>query len=452
MFEIPVTLTTKRLRNARKLRYQYVNNLSAKFNRLEGLSSNGLPTPENSAAESSENEGAIQRKRKRIRRKWKSVAGECLSDSEDDDESIGGETVEDDEDEDQERKFTAKYETPQESFEKWQNDSNKRMPISRSKISFTKYQKLQRHARRKMNASMDLASKGIRTYIDTISEGYEMVSPLEANPETFQMKHITIITTLLHLSISRRNWDAAYSCFTLLIRIPGVDIRNVWGVGDLILRERQPIKSLEFLEWLSSVYSSRSAYSEEVNHRTAPVFTIGSRTHVPKFAMTWMWESLIRCTKDSSETNEPDFDSNHDKLQDLIDKISEVVLAPPYMDASEVWFIYGMCHLVKADILSNQFDGRLAGSARDIASNQVIQHIQSTKSCLQTCLAKSDFHYPKRYVERQLELFEKRLNRQDEVSDGPYDDPGSPQDRLDTQSIESSDAYQYSISDANDSN
>lgn len=441
MFEQPVALTTRRLRNARKLRYQYVNNLSAKFNRLERITNtNGLPTPENSAAESSENEEALQRKKKRIRRRLKSAAGESYSDSESDevDNNNDNEVVEDEE-EDQERKFLNNYELPQESFEKWQDDPSKRVPIQRSKISFTKYQRLRRHAKRKMNTSIDLASKRNKIYMDTISEGFEMVDPVDGKPDTFQMKHISILTTLLHLHVSRREWDAAYTCFALLIRVPKVDIRNIWGIGDLILREREPIKSLEFLSWMSSVYSSRSAFAEDVNHRTPPVFTKGSKTHVPKFATTWMWESLIQCTKNSLETGELEQIESNDGLQDLIERISEMVLAPPYMDASEVWFIYGLCHLIKADILSNQFDGRLAGSARDIASNQVIQHIQRTKSCLQTCLSKGDFKYPKRYIERQLEEFEKRLDRQEDTPDDSDHEVESLHDKLDTQSIESDD-------------
>lgn len=454
MFEIPVALTTKRLRNARKLRYQYVNNLSARYNRLEGIGKNGLPTPENSAAENSESEEALQRKRKRIRRRWKIVAGESYSDSDSDesDNRIDSEVVEDDEEEDQERKFFSNYEKPQESFEKWQDDASKRVPIQRSKISFTKYQRVQRHAKRKMNTSIDLASKHNRVYIDTISEGYEMVSPVDGKPETFQVKHISILTTLLHLHVSRRSWDAAYSCFALLIRIPKVDIRNIWGIGDLILNKRERLKCLEFLGWMSSVYSSRLAYAEEKNHRTPPVFTRGSKTNVPKFATTWMWESLIQSAKQSVENGDDGPSDTPDKLQELIERISEMVLAPPYMDASEVWFIYGLCHLVKADLLSNQFDGRLAGSARDIASNQVTQHIQSTKGCLQACLAKGDFHYPRRYIERQLEAYEKRLDKREDISNDSDRDSSTEPDKLDTQSIESGDPYQDSFSDTDNNN
>lgn len=445
MFQLPLTLTSKRVRNGRKLRYQYINNLSQKYNKIEGISANGLPTPENSAAESSENEGALERKRNRIRRRLKSIAGESYSDFESDEELHDGEVVEDDEEANQERSYFKKYEKPQESFEKWQKDSKKRAPIRRTKISFTKYQRMCKSAKRKMANALELASRRNRIYLQTVSEGFEMVEPVNGKPETYQMKHISVLNNLLHVQICRGNWAAAYNCFALLIRIPEVDIRNVWGIGNQVLHATKSSKYLEFLEWMSNIYSSRTTYPEDVNFRTAPVFTRGSKTHVPKFVTTWLWEALIQYTRESFEIN-GDSGPESDKLQELIDKISEMILAPPYMEDSEVWFIYSLCHMVKADLLSNRFDGHLVGSARDIASNQVIQHIQRTKSCLQTCIAKGDFTYPKRHVERQLETFENRLHIDDTDSQSMEPNAEEMNEELDTQSILSEHAYQYDSS------
>ncbi|QLL35058.1 hypothetical protein HG536_0H04340 [Torulaspora globosa] len=447
MFEFPIALSSKRVRNSRKLRYQYVNNLYQKYNKIEGITPNGLPTPENSAAESSENECALERKRNRIRRRLKSIAGESYSDFESDEElnDAAGEALEDDEEENQERSYFKKYEKPQESFEKWQTDAKKRAPIRRTKISFTKYQRMCKSAKRKMANALELASRRSRIYLQTVSEGFEMVEPIDVKPETYQMKHISVLNSLLHVQLCRGNWDAAYNCFALLIRIPGVDIRNVWGIGNQVLHAKESPKYLEFLEWMSNIYSSRTTYPEDVNFRTAPVFTKGSRTHVPKFVSTWLWESLIQYTRESFEIS-GDSERDTDKLQELIDKISEMILAPPHMEDSEIWFIYSLCHMVKADILSTRFDGHLVGSARDIASNQVIQHIQRTKSCLQTCIAKGDFAYPKRHIERQLETFEKRLHIDDTDSKSMEQYAEEMNEELDTQSILSENASQGYLS------
>ncbi|QLQ82181.1 hypothetical protein HG537_0G04360 [Torulaspora globosa] len=444
MFQFPITLTSKRVRNGRKLRYQYVNNLYQKYNKMEGITTNALPTPENSAAESSENEGALERKRNRIRRRLKSIAGESYSDSESDEE-LNDTGAQDDEEADQERSFFKKYEKPQESFEKWQTESRKRVPIRRTKVSFTKYQRMCKSAKRKMANALELASRHNRIYLQTVSEGLEMVEPVDGKPETYQMKHISVLNNLLHVQIYRGNWAAAYKCFALLIRIPEVDIRNVWGIGNQVLHAKESAKYLEFLEWMSNVYSSRTTYPEDINFRTAPVFTKGSRTHVPKFVTTWLWEALIQYTRESFEIN-GDYRPENDKLQELIDKISEMLLAPPYMEDSEIWFIYSLCHMVKADILSNKFDSHLVGSARDIASNQVIQHIQKTKSCLQTCITKDDFVYPKRHIERQLETFEDRLHIDDTDSKSMERDTDEMNEELDTQSIPSEYAYQSDLS------
>lgn len=451
MFELPIALASRRIRNARKLRYQYVNNLSRKYGNLQGNDDTGLPTPESSATEASENEEANQRKRKRIRRRWKSIVGESYSDSDTDVDELNiyhdesGQEVDPD-DEDQERRFFKRHEKPQKSFEKWQTDSKKRVPIQKHKISYATVNRIQKYAKRKVENSLAFASKSNRIYFDTISQGYELIDPLVDKYDNFQIKHITTLTTILHLNVSRKNWDLAYKCFALLIRIPTVEIRTIWGVGERILAEREPMKSLEFLEWMISVYSSRISFVEDVNHRMPPVFTKGSKTHVPKYALTWMWKSLTQCTKSLDQVRDESTLDDNDPLLELIERISEMVLGPPYMEDSEVWFIYALCHMIKADILSRQFNPHLMGSSRDIASNQVIQHIQNAKSSLQTCSAKGDFRYPRRYIERQLKAFELRLQKDDE-SHGKIDEDLSHGDNLDTQSFDSEGSLGDSMSD-----
>ncbi|KAH9201792.1 RNA polymerase I-specific initiation factor-domain-containing protein [Zygosaccharomyces rouxii] len=422
----------------------YINNLSKKYDGINGIS-NGqteLPTPENSATETSENEEVGQQKRRRIRKRLKSIIGESYSDLESDEEQPVEEV------DNEERKFYRKYEKPQLTFEKWQCDPRKRTPIQRNRINYNRMNRIQRHGLRRMETSLAVASRTNKTFFHATTQGYQLFDPTYGRANTFQLKHIGTLTSLLHINVLKRKWELAYKCFALLIRIPGVDVRTLWGLGERILAERQPTRSLEFLQWMSSVYSTKLPFADDVNYRMAPVFTKGSKTHTPKYTTTWLWECLIRYAN-GLEDLEMDSKSAAENFQSLMDRISEMVLGPPYMDDPEVWFIYALCHMVKADTLSQQFDPRLTGSARDIASNQVIQHIQNTKSHLQQCSSKGGFTFPKRYIARQLAAFEARLygkidaydmdEEEDEDNDAhsPSDESGMYPENLDTQLIDS---------------
>lgn len=406
---------------------------------------NGLPTPENSATEASETEEGSQKKRKRLRRRWKTIMGESYSDCDSDDDDLeeliqtGDDDVEHKE-EDQERIFFKRYHKPQHTFENWQTDASKRAPIRRNKISFSKLNRIQKRSKNNMEKSFAFASHKNKVFFNSISQGLEYIDPELGDTETFNIKHIRLLTNLLQLHVSRHNWTLAYKCFALLIRIPKVDIRNLWGIGDRILAEREPVKSLEFLEWMNSVYSSRMKFSEDINYQRPPVFTKGSRDHVPKYTVTFLWISLISCTREMEESGGNDNLNEGDALLDLIERISELILSPPFMEDSEIWFIYALCHMIKADKLSSQFNQNLVGSARDIASNQVFQHIQNSKTFLQTCASKGDFHFPKRYIERQLESFEKRIQQLDII-----------QSNTDQDDIYHSEDFDYHISHYEDS-
>lgn len=438
MFEIPIVHTSKRTRTSRKLKYQYINNLTKKYDSIYGLSSNhrGLPTPENSATEISENEEAVAQKKRRTKRRWKSVVGDSYSDDSDSENDQLAEEVDN-----EERKFYKKYEKPQATFERWQWGSKKRNPIERNRITYSKMNKIQRYGAKRIENSRSLASKSSKMHFDAVSQGYQVFDPTYGRVDTFQLKHVDALTSLLHLNVLKEKWDLAYKCFALLIRVPGVDVRALWGLGERILAERQPTRSLDFLQWMSSVYSSKLPFADDVNYRMAPVFTKGSRTYTPKFTTTWLWECLIRYANGLEDLEmEQTAEQN---LQLLMDRLAEMVLGPPYMDDPEVWFIYALCHLVKADVLSQRFNPHLVGSARDIASSQVIQHIQSTKSYLQQCSEKGGYGYPKRYIARQLAAFEVRLNTVEEAVDYEMDQNSNASDEdemyprnMDTQTVD----------------
>lgn len=433
MFEVPITYNCRRLNVERRVRYQYINILSRKYHAKRRSKrrrqANSLPTPENSAVENDQSESQLP-SREQIKEK-KMKLGEDYSDSEAETSSEGEDTTKDDNEfandmNKFEKLFYRKYEKPEHSFEVWYDgnsvNTKKKHELKKTHIHYTRLNRVERIAKKRVEKNVVHMPLVNKRYFDIKSEGYEVLEPL-VDIDSYLLKHIEILTQILFSSVSQGNWDIAYRTFSLLIRIPEVDIRNIWGLGTRILMERgQTTRSLEFLKWMSTVYSSKQNFVQSHYHRKAPVFRSGSRTHTPKYALTWLWNCLIKVTELISieeekgvNTNEEENDNGSkqsamDKLTELIDKISEMVLVPPYLDDPEIWFIYSMCHMVHADYLSGKFNcQRLSGSRRDIARNQVTQHIHYVKTYLQNCSQKGNFEYPKQFIQSRLEEFEKRM-------------------------------------------
>ncbi|CAI4035440.1 hypothetical protein SMKI_13G0880 [Saccharomyces mikatae IFO 1815] len=441
MFEVPITLTNKKFAQRRKLKYQYINHTSRRFEKIVKKSTTALslPTPENSAAENNEEDdgerngegGAyrrliLQQRKRRRERHWKSVVGEIYSSTET--ESDSQEDAEEDEecntegkeeDIDEERKFWKKYEKPEESFEVWRTvSSQNKSPINKQKMTYHTFKKIEKNSLRKMEVPLLHCTKESKLHFQSLSKGLEPLQPSTSEVRNYRTKHIITLTNLLHLNVSRHNWSLAYKIFATLIRIPGVQIKSIWGIGVEILNNSPNLStSLDFLQWMCQIYSSKLRFVQSTNYRSiVPPFQTGSRTHTSKFATTYLWSSLITCQKSMElpDINDKRYDMENDLLQDLIDRISEWVLTPPFMEDAEVWFIYASCHLLKADILSRQFanDNKtsdLIGLDRDIKINQVIKHIHYVKVFLQTCSDKGGFTVPNRLIESQLKGFESRL-------------------------------------------
>lgn len=414
MFELPVVITNKRIRSKRKLRYQYINTLNKKHEQLNPEKQIvGLPTPESSAAETSDTdelEDSQSKRTKRRKRRLQSILGHAVSSSDEDD--ISEEENDDDYEEcDYEKHVKSKYYKPQETYELWTTGPENRVPLNTTSMTYKQYKKIHKAAHRRVTRTLSYSSKNSAAFFSAIYNGYE---PYEISQlENYQTTHIRNLTNLLHINVMEQNWEIAYRCFSILIRLPGVDIRSIWGIGVRILKEIDRKKSEEFLEWMSSVFSTKNNFNQGTNHAMDPVFRSGSKTHTPKFVTTWLWETLMGCT--SKDENNGNRDMN--KLQFLTEKISELVLTPPYMDDPKIWFIYALCHIIEADHLSQQFvenEHIKNGSRRDIARNQVIQHITNAKNFLQTCQEKGGFQFPKQHIEKQLSNFENRLYQRTE--------------------------------------
>ncbi|QHS75243.1 Rrn11p [Saccharomyces paradoxus] len=475
MFEVPITLTNKKFAQRRKLKYQYINHTSRRFDKIAKKSNTGdsLPTPENSAAENNDEDyndaeyeeqnsegGAyrgsiLQQKKRRRERHWKSVVGEIYSTTETESDSqeeevegdIEHETEINKEDSDEERKFWKKYEKPEKSFEIWRTvSSQNKSPINKQKMTYHNFKKIEKNSLRKMEIPLLHSTKENKLYFQSISKGLEPLKTSTSEIRNYRTRHIITLTDLLHLNVSRHNWSLAYKIFATLIRIPGVQIKSLWGVGVEVLNNLpNSSTSLDFLQWMCQIYSSKSRFVQNINYRSiVPPFQTGSRTHTAKFAITYLWSSLINCQKSmepSSNIIDKRFDMENDILQELIDKISEWVLTPPFMEDAEVWFIYASCHLLKADALSRQFasDNKnkdLIGLDRDIKINQIIKHIHYVRIFLKTCLDKGGFIVPSRLIENQLKNFESRLY--DEAQDIQEGEVANVYDSINNSSVENS--------------
>ncbi|EDK41468.2 hypothetical protein PGUG_05566 [Meyerozyma guilliermondii ATCC 6260] len=165
--------------------------------------------------------------------------------------------------------------------------------------------------------------------------------------------HAAHVTVLLHLNILRRNWNLAYKLFCLLIRVPDIDIRTIWPLGIEILSQKQRetakngvepelYKDEKFFDWLTSFYSTRwhhkSTTSYPSRRSAAPVWRSGSRTHAPLYVISSLWTLLVR--RDFSKLN---------------DKLSEMLLEPPYSTNGVFHFLLASSKLLEAFDLKDQY-------------------------------------------------------------------------------------------------
>ncbi|GMM56092.1 Rrn11 protein [Maudiozyma humilis] len=322
----------------------------------------------------------------------------------------------------EERKYFKRYDKPQDSYEVWNNNSKKRrrVPLQRHMVSYSDVSEVEEYGKSQCSHLLHSNRKLVDDFHNRI-DGYELLKE-PAPIRHIDLKVIQTLTQLLHLNISRRNWGVAYRIFAQMIRLPEVDIRSIWNLGVEVMSHCPDNEggytregSLDFLEWMSKVYSSRARFVEGINYKMAPAFRSGSRNHTPKYVTTLLWKSLVYAARQI-------FDEEDDApLDALIEKIDEMLIIPTYMEDSEVWFIQAMAHVVKTDYLTrpdvNEDNERpyLDNALR----NDVTTGIKSAEKCLAECSLRtgdgtSSFEYPEKYIRRQLRLLEDRIMKKDE--------------------------------------
>ncbi|AAS51208.2 ACL020Wp [Eremothecium gossypii ATCC 10895] len=421
MFESPIVSYSKRSKQQRALKYKYVSCVRRKYEQLNGLSDSDkqahidsacFPTPDNSAAEASDGdalEGDVDTAARRLKRKrlrLQSILGHATLDaeegdlgSEEEDDLNGGSTAKD-----YEKQFFARYYKPEYTYELWATSPKNRVPIRRKMLSYQAFKQIENYSNQRMKATLSLSTKKAAAYHEVMRLGYETCPKEEVT--NYQKLHLNHLVGLLYSNIISENWGTAYRCFALLIRMKSVDLRSIWNLGSHILSHLNFDMHEKFLEWMGTVFTSHSVFSQNKVNLIDPVFRSGSRAHTPNFMLAWLWLVLRGATADEV------LDSTR-SMAWLLEKVSELVLRPPYMDDAEIWFLYAMCYFIQADKLSAQLAShegiKLHGSKLDIAKTQVTQYICSVKNCLESCREKGNFTYPERIIQEQLLEFERRL-------------------------------------------
>lgn len=110
----------------------------------------------------------------------------------------------------------------------------------------------------------------------------------------FHQYHINNLTFFLHQYIMNSNWDLSYKIFSILIRMKGANLRELWPLGIEILRGKQSTtdptfksKEQQFLNWLVSYFIIGHYKVEQVY--SDPVFKHGTHDHAPMYVIEYYW-------------------------------------------------------------------------------------------------------------------------------------------------------------------
>lgn len=249
---------------------------------------------------------------------------------------------------------------------------------------------------------------------------------------SYTRKHIMVVVKLLHLNILKRNWEIAYRCFSLLIRIHNIDIRSIWPLGvEIITRlaekeflESQPegsideyklrtfnssqlkiFKDEQFITWLQNFYGINVRLNPRGNHVPLP-FRMGTRDTPPVYMASLIWSLIMK--------------SNFVKVNE---KLSELLLLPPYINDGVYYFLQGFSYQLEASILSKEEDNM------DTQRVEKLMH-DARKFYQEAKDRNADF--PEELVNNELTLIEKRvaqglefegkLKENDNVSDNEDED------------------------------
>lgn len=260
-------------------------------------------------------------------------------------------------------------------------------------------------------------------------EGYEL---LPSNNQTlgFLKYHILNLMFFLHCNILLKRWDLAYKIFCILIRLPNMDIRNIWPLGVEILKGKQQqnrnnlFKSKEkrFFSWLSSFYILTS--SKPTVSSNAPTFKSGSHTHVPIYVVDFFWGLLD--------------DGDYVKV---VTDLETLMTRHPYSEEGVFPFILALCYLAENFHLCGQYTSK-ENLADDIDSilQKINLNFDKMEIQLESC-KRLNFVYPRDIIDEQKTHILDKIRQVDEGKS--IDDSDESEDSLSELSSESDSSGEY---------
>lgn len=230
--------------------------------------------------------------------------------------------------------------------------------------------------------------------------------------------HILSLRTLLHASILKKRWQAAYKVFSVLTRFEFVDKRAIWPLGMEILVERkrellkirkmsksEMRKEMQFLEYVSLLYPSSQFKIFQKRSYQGPVFRSSSRTHAPISIITGLWNLMV--------------ERKYSRVREDVDNL---MLHAPYDSSGAFPFLLVMCCIAENIHIMNmleQFDlcdgfleptesvGDLADepglfSSKETMKTRIFNNNAQARKLLSRC-DELTFEYPKNEIESQLD-------------------------------------------------
>lgn len=235
------------------------------------------------------------------------------------------------------------------------------------------------------------------------TSGFEIM-PHQRNLNDHYRYHLHNLTILLHLSMSKDNWDLAYKIFCLILRMPDLDIRNFWSLGVEILKQKAlssnftlfTTKQQRFFTWLVSFYVLKIKNPSYIS--LAPIYKSGSATRVPIYFITSLWSLLSQ--------------NDHKKV---IDDIESLILIKPYDTDGTLHFILTVSYLMQTTKLSSEYEAADRPTRSDWYL-KITKNFRTIEKYLEKC-DNLDFHYPRDLIDEQIKYITDTIARADEKDD-----------------------------------
>ncbi|GEQ68455.1 hypothetical protein JCM33374_g2123 [Metschnikowia sp. JCM 33374] len=270
----------------------------------------------------------------------------------------------------------------------------------------------------------------IRDHYELRKLGYEIADDLETRPhKSIQRQHVITLNSIVHLKILQKDWHAAYKAFSLLIKLPRVDLRGIWPLGIEILTQirdearkdtskgptagrQEQIKVRNFYDWITLSYPLYQWTIVTLAPNHGSVFRSGSKTHTPMYRVAALWDLLA--------------EKRYTQLRDSLD---EMLLVPPFDQDGVFHYMMILCLLSEnADLIYlyetfGSIDDMMERSAeigdlaedvsllasKDSMKSRIFANNSQISSFVEQCES-CNFEVPKQLIEQEMENVRMRLS------------------------------------------